>query len=371
MWTAKTSEFCARVVVEHRLDRRVRQDAAVPIELAVDAHGGEGRRQRARGHDVADVERHVAAVEVAHLAGADVGGADRQPGLLAIDPVEVDQLAQASRAAAPCRSSRRRPPRAARAGPGRPSGWAGRRPGCPADMVSMLATSGPNTGMAPNRRCSGPCSTRHQNSSSRSSRSRGLAAGDQAGVDGADRGADHPVGLDAGLVQRLVDADLVGAERAAALEDQHPLAETARHLAVLGRRRDIGSRPESDGGRVAAGPLQLADHRLVRAHVRDHHALRFLSRQGCRADRPEKTAPFCRPGEMRCRCPYDRGRLWPGAPSRRGRQPIAARVAGSRTRTSALWEGEASAPPATAKCTLTPRPVGRMPCWAKACWTAA
>ena len=70
-----------RVVVEHRLDRGVRQDAAIPVELAVDAHGREGRRQRARGHHVADVERHVAAVEVAHLAGADIGGPDGQPGV--------------------------------------------------------------------------------------------------------------------------------------------------------------------------------------------------------------------------------------------------------------------------------------------------
>ena len=47
--------------------------------------------------------------------------------------------------------------------------------------------------------------------------------GDQAGIDGADRGADDPVRLDAGLVQRLVDAGLIGAERAAALQHQHDL----------------------------------------------------------------------------------------------------------------------------------------------------
>ena len=51
-----------------------------------------------------------------------------------------------------------------------------------------------------------------------------LVAGDQAGVDRADRRADHPIGLDAGLVQRLVDAGLVGAERAAALQDEDDLA---------------------------------------------------------------------------------------------------------------------------------------------------
>ena len=71
----------------------------------------------------------------------------------------------------------------------------------------------------------GPCSTRLQNSLSRGSRSSTVVAGDQAGVDGADRGADHPVRLDAGLVQRLVDAGLIGPERAAALQHQHDLPE--------------------------------------------------------------------------------------------------------------------------------------------------
>ena len=36
-----------RVIVEDPLGRRVGENAAVPIKLAVDAHGGEGRRQRA------------------------------------------------------------------------------------------------------------------------------------------------------------------------------------------------------------------------------------------------------------------------------------------------------------------------------------
>ena len=46
---------------------------------------------------------------------------------------------------------------------------------------------------------------------------------DDAGVDRADRCADHPVGLDVSLVKRLIDACLIGAERAAALEHQHDL----------------------------------------------------------------------------------------------------------------------------------------------------
>src|SRR5258706_11900422 len=41
--------------------------------------------------------------------------------------------------------------------------------------------------------------------------------GNQRAVDGADRDARDPVGMDAGLGQRLVDSSLIGAECAAAL----------------------------------------------------------------------------------------------------------------------------------------------------------
>src|SRR5829696_7242910 len=48
----------ARHVVEHRLDRRIGEDAAVPVELAVDTHGGEGRWKGAGRHDMAGAEFH-------------------------------------------------------------------------------------------------------------------------------------------------------------------------------------------------------------------------------------------------------------------------------------------------------------------------
>ena len=53
----------------------------------------------------------------------------------------------------------------------------------------------------------------------------GKRACDDGGVDRAYRRPDQPVRLDAGFVQSLVHAGLVGAERAAALEDQDDLAE--------------------------------------------------------------------------------------------------------------------------------------------------
>src|SRR6202040_1067077 len=57
-------------VVEDDLGGRVGEDPAVPIELAVDADGREGRRQCAGRHDVLNVDLAVTAVEVSHPGGA-------------------------------------------------------------------------------------------------------------------------------------------------------------------------------------------------------------------------------------------------------------------------------------------------------------
>src|SRR5262249_26828965 len=50
-----------------------------------------------------------------------------------------------------------------------------------------------------------------------------LVPGDETRVDGADRSADDPVGLDACLMQRLIDAALISAERPSALQDENNL----------------------------------------------------------------------------------------------------------------------------------------------------
>src|SRR6185369_5675574 len=52
----------------------------------------------------------------------------------------------------------------------------------------------------------------------------GRIAGDDGAVQRTDRGADHPIRLHARFVHSLVDAELVGAERPAALQHQHYLS---------------------------------------------------------------------------------------------------------------------------------------------------
>ena len=49
--------------------------------------------------------------------------------------------------------------------------------------------------------------------------------GNQRGIDRADRGAYNPIGFDPCFVQRLIDARLIGTQRAAALEDEDNLSK--------------------------------------------------------------------------------------------------------------------------------------------------
>ena len=91
-----------------------------------------------------------------------------------------------------------------------------------------------------------------------------LVAGDQAGVDGADRRADDPIRLDAGLMQGLIDARLIGAERAAALEDEDGLALLLRRL--LRARRPAPSAPAINRVSLTSSILfTLSSHTAPRA----------------------------------------------------------------------------------------------------------
>ena len=169
-----------------------------------------------------DAEFAVAAVEIAHLAGADMGGANRQARPALIDQIEIHQLRQRSlqrrgRVIAGLISTQR----IAVAGMGQRVGpeEAGNAVGHRRPVRELFVEARKDVSKTPDR------ILLHLLPEFAQARQPVLRriAGDQAGIDGADRGADDPVRLDAGLVQRLVDAGLIGAERAAALQHQHDL----------------------------------------------------------------------------------------------------------------------------------------------------
>ena len=130
-WTGEDQRIAARIVVEHRLDRRVGKDAAVPVEFAVDAHRRKGRRQRARRHDVFDARaacrgcRNSASRRSRHWRRRRSAAARR---------CSADRSRSgrpASRAAARSNNSRPARARAARAHSGRRADWARRTPSTP------------------------------------------------------------------------------------------------------------------------------------------------------------------------------------------------------------------------------------------------
>jgi hypothetical protein len=55
-----------------------------------------------------------------------------------------------------------------------------------------------------------------------------MVPGDDRGIDAADRNAGDGIGLQSGLVQCLIDTGLIGAQRAAALQDQGDVVAAVR-----------------------------------------------------------------------------------------------------------------------------------------------
>ncbi len=107
-----------------------------------------------------------------------------------------------------------------------------KKPGTPkvainAALVS-LKTERPRSPLASGRHGTG-ADTISQNSLQAIDALVGLVAGDDRGVDRADRDAGDPFRLEIEMTQRLIGAGLVGAERTATLEHQHALG--------FGRRR--------------------------------------------------------------------------------------------------------------------------------------
>src|SRR5215470_8251396 len=82
------------VVVEHRFDRRVRADAAVPVGLSVDADSRKRRRQCARSQHMVEADLYVPGVEISHLAAEHVDDTEGKSGLSGIHAFEVDNARQ-------------------------------------------------------------------------------------------------------------------------------------------------------------------------------------------------------------------------------------------------------------------------------------
>src|SRR5262249_11119431 len=93
-----------------------------------------------------------------------------------------------------------------------------------------------------------------------------LVAGDETGVDGPDRRSDDPVRLDAGFVQRLIDAGLISPERAATLQHQNDLAAGGRGRMAARRLRPARGDRIWNGGHVRTSrPSSMFDVWRIRS----------------------------------------------------------------------------------------------------------
>ncbi len=221
----------ARPGIEHPLQRRVGDDAAVPVELAVDLGGGKARRQRAAGHDMGGGDLVRLVVEIGEVAGPDVGGADAEAGLARIDPVEIHQALEQRlerrdvvEAEVPGiagrREDRRRKARLEEAGCAHQHDAQGAPLVHDLVLHVVLDREARHVGDAEGR-------GRHRLPEGAQLLDPLLRriAGDQRRIDGADRDAGDPVRVEIGLGQRLVGTGLIGAQRAAALEEERDALE--------------------------------------------------------------------------------------------------------------------------------------------------
>ena len=79
-------------IVEHVLKRRVGYKSAIPIRLSIDCDWRKAGRQRATRHDVVRRNCFQRRIEVPHIAGANLHGADTEPDMSCIQKFKIDKL---------------------------------------------------------------------------------------------------------------------------------------------------------------------------------------------------------------------------------------------------------------------------------------
>ena len=82
----------ARDTFQHVLQRRVGDEAAIPVVFAIDLHCRKAGRQSAAGHDMLGPNGHLSVVEVREIAGAHIYGTDAKADFAGVDAIELDQL---------------------------------------------------------------------------------------------------------------------------------------------------------------------------------------------------------------------------------------------------------------------------------------
>ena len=206
--------------------------AAPPIVLAVDDRGRQSRQRRA-GEHMLGTEHMAVVVEIGFGAGAEIDGAEHEPDSAGIDPVEIDrgvqQLAQLRRARSAAARARR--------------SWRPRVDGPSASATRPASQRRTRRGTQPSPPSrDAPAQLLPEPAQPRNPFMRQIA-GDDRGIDRADRGAGDPVRPDAGMFERGIGPGLIGAETAAARQHQRDPVETGQALLGSRARQDLLPEP--------------------------------------------------------------------------------------------------------------------------------
>ncbi len=81
----------ALLLIEQILERRIGDDAAVPVIFALDLDRGEGGRKRARGHNMFWSDPLLIGIEIDKIAGPDIHRADANALAAIVQNVEINQ----------------------------------------------------------------------------------------------------------------------------------------------------------------------------------------------------------------------------------------------------------------------------------------
>src|ERR1700733_638000 len=218
------------IALKGLFQRGVRDRSAIPIMLAFDLNCREPGWQCSARHDVFRTDRVRRGVEIDEITAPHIDRADAKSHLLGVNAVEIDQVLERLPEAAGIVKARSR----YSAGRMQPRSWKSCREesacatgqsGIGAHLVQPLAHSialhqkQPLTPITIWLRDTLPKRSQLSDACFRG------VAGNQRPIDGADRDARDPIGMNICCVQCLIDSGLIGAERTAPLEDECDVLE--------------------------------------------------------------------------------------------------------------------------------------------------
>src|SRR5215471_5807793 len=229
----KREGILAEAVLGDPLQRRVRDQTAVPIIFAFDLGWGKSGRQRTACHNVLGADGVRCSIEIYEITGAHIDRPDAQSGFAGIDALKIDEALkralQQLRVVEACRlqGALGVEPRRGLAQREKSGSASKHGPVCahlveqPAREISLQPQVAEGAGPVEQRICRDlfpeAAELRHTLG--------WMVTGDNGGVDSADGNAGDPIRVKVRFGERFIDPGLIGAQRATPLQQQSEALE--------------------------------------------------------------------------------------------------------------------------------------------------